>query len=49
MFEKVCPRGACIPRDLLDARTLVQGEDGPIDKPKTVEEVRQEPYNLPDR
>lgn len=27
----------------------MQLEDGPIDKPKTVEEVRQEPYTLPDR
>ena len=25
-----------------------QGDQGPIDPPKTVEEVRQKPYSLPD-
>jgi hypothetical protein len=29
-------------------RPCVQPEDGPIDQPKTVADVRQEPYNLPD-
>ena len=24
-------------------------QDGPIDAPKTIADVRQEPYNLPDR
>lgn len=26
---------------------LLQAEDGPVDAPKTVADVRQEPYNLP--
>ena len=27
----------------------MQGEDGPIDNPKRIEDVKQEPYTLPDR
>lgn len=27
----------------------LQSEDGPIDAPKTVQDVRQEPYPLPER
>lgn len=30
------------------SEALIQGQDGPIDKPKTIEEVKQEPYNLPE-
>jgi hypothetical protein len=48
MAEKVCCEHAAF-CEIYCCLTRFQGEDGPIDKPKTVDEVRQEPYNLPDR
>ena len=52
MHTSICPSCSanphCGPHISLDLDCLpVQDRDGPIDKPKTVADIRKEPYDLP--